>query len=129
MIKNRLELFKKRQREDADKMKAELVAPVAPAVPFGGDMQADIPESAEDNEQEAIHIDEYEFAEEYSREMSPPLLDPGRVPSDDRKLPIVQEEDDMRDLVSQVSDCISQSVQCEESSAVRHLHCEKCTNE
>lgn len=104
MLKNRLEQFKKRQREDAAKIQAEMADAVsaeagvaaAAAAPFGGDMHAevDVADTAD------IHEDEEDYVEDYEPEMSPEPADPRTMHFDDRRLPIVNEEEILRQLVS-----------------------------
>lgn len=96
---NRLEQFKKRQREDAAKLQAELggvlVNRKADADNFGGDMHAEVGE-AEDADDEA---DEDDYVEEYDPDMSPAPVDLRTMMLEERRLPIVDEEDELRALV------------------------------
>ena len=62
---------------------------------FGGDMHADVGD-AEDADDEA---DEEDFVEEYDPEMSPGPVDPRTMMLEERRLPIVDEEDELRALV------------------------------
>ena len=99
---NRLEQFKKRQREDAAKVQAELGGVIvnrkSEADNFGGDMHADIGD-AEDADDEA---DEDDYVEEYDPEMSPAPVDLRTMQLEERRLPIVDEEDELRALVGAV---------------------------
>ena len=61
---------------------------------------AAVADATEVTEAEAEAVEEEEEVEEYSREMSPELLDPATLPPEDRNLPIVHEEDELRALVS-----------------------------
>lgn len=94
VLKNRLEQFKKRQREDAAKVQAELGGTMASKAEdnFGGDMRAEVGE-AEEIDDEA---DEDDWVEAYQPEMSPSPADPKTMVLDDRRLPIVPEEDFFR---------------------------------
>ena len=100
VLKNRLEQFKKRQREDAAKVQAELGASIVTAQTdanaFGGDMHADVgnPDDADDE------MDEDDFIEEYDPEMSPAPLDPREMQFEERRLPIIDEGDNLRSIVS-----------------------------
>lgn len=94
---NRLEQFKKRQREDAAKVQAELggvFANLTDQKAFGGDMHADAGDEADDE------MDEEDFVEEYDRAMSPVPVDLRALHLEERKLPIVTEDDYLRELVS-----------------------------
>ena len=86
---NRLEQFKKRQREDAAKVQAELGGVIvnrkSDADNFGGDMHADVGE-VEDADDEA---DEEDYVEEYDSEMSPGPVDIRAMQLEERRLPIV----------------------------------------
>ena len=96
VLKNRLEQFKKRQREDAAKVQQELGGTVlttqADANVFGGDMHADIgiPDDADDE------MDEDDYVEEYDPEMSPEPLDQRTMQFEERRLPIIDEDDNLR---------------------------------
>jgi hypothetical protein len=94
VLKNRLEQFKKRQREDAAKVQAELGGTMASKAEdnFGGDMRAELGQ-AEEIDDEA---DEDDWVEAYQPEMSPSPADPKTMVLDDRRLPIVPEEDFFR---------------------------------
>lgn len=93
VIKNRLEQLRQKQRHQAIKVQEELGGTLANS--------AAIADATEVTEAEAEAVEEAEEIEEYSREMSPELLDPGKLPPEDRNLPIVHEEDELRALVSQ----------------------------
>ena len=97
VLKNRLEQFKKRQREDAARVQAELggvFANQSTGDAFGGDIQAEGADDADDE------MDEDDFVEEYDPCMSPVPVNLRAIHMDDRTLPIVTEEDCMRELVS-----------------------------
>ena len=100
---NRLEQFKKRQREDAAKVQAELGGVIvnrkADADNFGGDMHADVGEGEEADDE----ADEDDWVEEYEGNMSPPPADLRTMQLEERRLPIVDEEDELRALVGQSS--------------------------
>ncbi|WWC89448.1 uncharacterized protein L201_004372 [Kwoniella dendrophila CBS 6074] len=101
VLKNRLEQFKRRQREDAAKVQAELGGIIVKKTEdqFGGDMHADVGDDdqveMEDIEEED---DEDDYVEPYDREMSPLPADPKTMVLDERRLPIVLEEDDLQAL-------------------------------
>jgi hypothetical protein len=105
VLMNRLEQFKKRQREDAAKLQAELggvlVNRKAEADNFGGDMHAEVGE-AEDADDEA---DEDDYVEEYDPDMSPAPVDLRTMMLEERRLPIVDEEDELRALVRAFPEC------------------------
>ncbi|KAI5454835.1 hypothetical protein NCC49_002117 [Naganishia albida] len=90
VIKNRLEQLRQKQRHQAIKVQEELGGTLANS--------AAIADATEVTEAEAEAVEEAEEIEEYSREMSPGLLDPGKLPPEDRNLPIVHEEDELRAL-------------------------------
>ncbi len=108
MIKNRLEQFKKRQREDAAKVQAELGGVIVKkSDDFGGDIHAEGGDVEDDEEEEE---DEDDYVEEYKREMSPELWEPKELAMDERRLPIVNEEDDLRAMVCRlISDSDTQN--------------------
>ncbi len=99
VLMNRLEQFKKRQREDAAKVQAELggvlVKGKSDADNFGGDMHAEVGD-AEDADDEA---DEDDYVEEYDPEMSPAPVDIRTMQLEERRLPIINEEDELRAIV------------------------------
>jgi hypothetical protein len=107
VLKNRLEQFKKRQREDAAKVQAEmggvLVNQNNEPQAFGGDIRAEVG-IADDADDEA---DEDDYIEEYDPEMSPEPADPRTMHLDERRLPIVTEEDEWRALVIATTLCVS----------------------
>ena len=95
MLKNRLEQFKKRQRDDAVKatetasrLKQEEAAAAAAAEAEGGEVP---------DEQE---IDEDDWVEEYEPEMSPEPVEVNRMAMDDRRCRIVDELEHLRAIVS-----------------------------
>ncbi|KAJ9124314.1 hypothetical protein QFC22_001114 [Naganishia vaughanmartiniae] len=90
VIKNRLEQLRQKQRQQALKVQEEL----------GGTMATSsvLANATDVTEAEAEAVEEEEELEEYSRDMSPELLDPARLPQEDRNMPIVDEEDELRAL-------------------------------
>ncbi|WVQ99282.1 hypothetical protein IAU59_006414 [Kwoniella sp. CBS 9459] len=105
VLKNRLEQFKRRQREDAAKVQAELGGVIVnkPDDQFGGDMHADAGMGMGGSGADLGDIDEEEeeeedYVEAYDREMSPLPADPRTMVLDERRLPIIEEEDDLRAL-------------------------------
>lgn len=78
---------------------------VAKEVTFGGDMQADAGEYDDAAGDADDEVDEDDWVEEYDPEMSPPPAEVRDMTLDDRRLPIVEEEDHIRAIVSSVSLC------------------------
>lgn len=70
---------------------------------FGGDIHAEVG-IADDADDEA---DEDDYIEEYDPEMSPEPADPRTMHLDERRLPIVTEEDEWRALVSAITPGVS----------------------
>lgn len=94
---NRLEQFKKRQREDAARVQQELGGVFAGGAPqglFGGDLGVEGGNDADDE------LEEDDFVEDYEPEMSPAPVDLRALHLEERKLPIVTEDDYLRELVS-----------------------------
>lgn len=91
VIQNRLEQLRQKQRTQALRVQEELGGTITNMA---------IAAATEVTEEEAAAAEEEEEIEEYSRDMSPELLDPASLPQEDRNLPIVDEEDELRALVS-----------------------------
>jgi hypothetical protein len=101
VLKNRLEQFKKRQRDDALKAtESGHRSTLEKQVTFGGDMQADMGEDAEAGEDADDEVDEDDWVEEYEPEMSPEPVEIRDMTLDDRRLPVIEEEDHIRAIVS-----------------------------
>ena len=101
VIQNRLEQLRQKQRTQALRVQEELGGTITNMA---------IAAATEVTEEEAAAAEEEEIIEEYSRDMSPELLDPASLPQEDRNLPIVDEEDELRALVSLLKNndrCIS----------------------
>jgi hypothetical protein len=81
VLKNRLEQFKKRQRDDA--VKATETA----------SRKEDVPAEAAEEEEEEVEDD---WVEEYAPEMSPEPVDVGRMSLDDRRAQVVDEMEHLR---------------------------------
>ena len=99
VLKNRLEQFKKRQREEAAKQQQELgnkIVAQGEAATFGGDMHAD---GGEGEEYEDDADDEDDFIEDYSRSMSPGPVELKTLAQEDRRLPVISEAAFKRDVV------------------------------
>jgi hypothetical protein len=96
VIQNRLEQLRQKQRTQALRVPDELGGTITNMA---------IAAATEVTEEEAAAAEEEEEIEEYSREMSPELLDPASLPQEDRKLPIVDEEDELRALVREMESC------------------------
>lgn len=91
VLKNRLEQFKKRQREDAAKVQAELGGALSAQVRAENSVAAD---------------DNAEGIEAYDPSMSPQRVPISELPAADRNLPMVKASGALRDLVSYVH-CLS----------------------
>lgn len=103
VLKNRLEQFKKRQRDEAAKQQKALgdkLAAEGDANAFGGDMHA---EGADGGDPEDDAEDEDDVVEDYSRGMSPEPVGVKDITPLDRRLQILSESDFMRALVSTLS--------------------------
>ncbi len=98
VIQNRLEQLRQRQREQALKVQEELGGTLAEAE-LVAEMQ-NRPEERDEADEDDLMAEEAEEVEEYSRDMSPEPLQAKQLKFEDRSLPIVNEEDDMRALVS-----------------------------
>lgn len=96
VVRNRLEQLRKRQRDEAFHAQKELLAGVSDAVPtktWGGDMRIEsVPEAG-------VVSEEGEPVEEYSRDMSPDLMDVNRLSYEDRQIAIINEADNWKELV------------------------------
>ena len=99
MLKNRLEQFKKRQRDEAAKQEKALgdkLAAEAESSGFGGDMHADgIGEEGSEEEGE----DEDDVVEAYRRDMSPEPVGVQDLSLADRRLQVQSDGDFKRALV------------------------------
>lgn len=89
VLKNRLEQFKKRQREDAAHVQADLKA--------GADDESEESDLDPEYTGEEVEAEEEDFVEEYNASMSPAPVDVSRL-GDDARLPTVREADFMRTL-------------------------------
>ncbi|GHJ88471.1 hypothetical protein NliqN6_4873 [Naganishia liquefaciens] len=89
VIQNRLEQLRQKQRTQALRVQEELGGTITNMA---------IAAATEVTEEEAAAAEEEEEIESYSRDMSPELLDPASLPQEDRNLPIVDEEDELRAL-------------------------------
>lgn len=100
VLKNRLEQFKKRQRDEAAKQQKELgekMAAQREADAFGGDMHAEGVEAEEDEDEMG---DEDDVVEDYHRDMSPETVDVRAIAPEDRRLQVISEADFRRAVVS-----------------------------
>jgi hypothetical protein len=100
VLKNRLEQFKKRQREEAAKQQQALgqkMVAQGEADTFGGDMHADSGEVNGEAEDDAD--DEDDIIEEYSRSMSPTPINLKDAVVEDRRLPVLTEKEFKQALV------------------------------
>jgi len=98
VVRNRLEQLRKRQRDEAIQAQEELLAGVAKSASrnWGGNGRAEIVQT-DAVEQEVVPAEEVEA---YDRSMSPPLLDISSLPSEERQINALTEEEDRRALVS-----------------------------
>jgi len=99
VLKNRLEQFKKRQREEAAKQQQELgnkMVAQGETSAFGGDIHAD--GDGEGYEDDAD--DEDDIIEDYSRSMSPGVVDVRDLAQEDRRLQVLTEAEFKRSIVS-----------------------------
>jgi hypothetical protein len=100
-MQNRLEQLRQRQREQALKVQEELGGKIADT---GEQDDAALARQAAEAAAEEMDLgDEVDIEEDvelYEREMSPELVDGNKLPYEDRTLPIVDEEEDLRALVS-----------------------------
>jgi len=99
VLKNRLEQFKKRQREEAAKQQQELGSKMVAqgeTSAFGGDIHAD--GDGEGYEDDAD--DEDDIIEDYSRSMSPGVVDVKDLAQEDRRLQVLTEAEFKRSIVS-----------------------------
>lgn len=105
VLKNRLEQFKKRQRDDAMKASASGNRPVSKeAANYGGDMQAaEMAEYDQQAEEADDEVDEDDWVEEYDPEMSPGPVETRDMTLEDRRLPVIEEEDHIRAIVSDLA--------------------------
>lgn len=97
VLKNRLEQFKKRQREDAARVQAEMGGTLAGQTQgstLEGEMQTQGGDEADDE------MDEDDLVEEYDPSMSPRPVELREIHMDDRRLPVVTEAQYLRDLAS-----------------------------
>ncbi|EPQ59381.1 hypothetical protein GLOTRDRAFT_55317 [Gloeophyllum trabeum ATCC 11539] len=91
VVRNRLEQLRKRQRDEALQAQEELLAGVAHRA-----MDNEVPApSTAPAEREAVPAEEIE---PYDRSMSPPLIDITTLPSEERQIDIVTQEEDLRAL-------------------------------
>jgi hypothetical protein len=102
VIRNRLELLRKRQRDEALQAQEELLAGVVKSAQRG--------ESRPDVVQQPTDVDTAttEPTEPYERTMSPELVDISKLSFEDRQAPIITVLEDKRDLVSSIvggNDC------------------------
>lgn len=97
-----MEQFKKRQREDAARVQTELATGSAKRdnVPFGGDMRAEA--AGDDEADDEMEEQEDDWIEEYTKEMSPAPQEISKMIIEERRLPIVYEDDEWRAIVSSV---------------------------
>lgn len=100
-MQNRLEQLRQRQREQALKVQEELGGKIADT---GEQDDAALARQAAEAAAEEMDLgDEVDIEEDvelYEREMSPEFVDGNKLPYEDRTLPIVDEEEDLRALVS-----------------------------
>ena len=95
VVRNRLEQLRKRQRDEALQAKVELLggAAIEPRKQWPAEVNPLHFEQAE--EDVAMELDE---SEPYTRDMSPPLFEPGRLSYEDRQLQIVDPREEAKAL-------------------------------
>lgn len=93
-MRNRLEQLRKRQRDEALFAQRELLA-AGWRRNWGGDIRAEA--GVTDADLSKGHAEVYE---EYSREMSPPLISISTLNYEDRQIDIIHEEQDREALVA-----------------------------
>ena len=97
VVRNRLEQLRKRQRDEALQAQEELLAGVAKSASRKWGTEAATAIEPEAIEQEVVLAEEME---QYSRSMTPDLLDITRLSVEERQIDILTEEEDRRALVS-----------------------------
>jgi hypothetical protein len=90
VVRNRLELLRKRQRDEALQAQEELLAGVARSASRKA-MPDTVPLAVPD--EVVVEI------EEYDRSMSPPLIDISKLFVDERDMEVLNEKEDRRNLV------------------------------
>jgi hypothetical protein len=88
--------LRKRQRDEALQAQVELLA--AASLGHRNEQPADVEPLSSQQEGEDVEM-EVDETEAYTRAMSPPLFEPGRLSYEDRQLTIVKPIDDLRALV------------------------------
>ncbi|KAG8799943.1 hypothetical protein FRC17_006999, partial [Serendipita sp. 399] len=97
VVRNRLEQLRKRQRDEGLQAKAELLGGEGPV--SRKQWPAEVrPLPSEQLEEDTMDVDQ---AEPYSRDMTPPLFDHGRLSYEDRQLSIIDPVNDLRELLAQ----------------------------
>jgi len=88
--------LRKRQRDEALQAQVELLG--AASLGHRNEQHADVepPSSQKEDGDVEMEVDE---TEAYTRDMSPPLYEPGRLSYEDRQVTVVKPIDDLRTLV------------------------------
>lgn len=95
VVRNRLEQLRKRQRDEAIQAQVELLGKAA--IESTKQWPAEVrPLPSQQEEDEAMEIDE---VEPYTRDMTPPLFEPGRLSYEDRQLQIVDPLEELKALM------------------------------
>ena len=95
VVRNRLEQLRKRQRDEALQAQVELLGNAA--MESTKQWPAEVrPLPSQQGEEDAMDVDE---SEPYTRDMSPPLFEPGRLSYDDRQLQTVDPLEELKALV------------------------------
>lgn len=104
VLQNRLEQLRVRQREDALKVQSDIAAQVTHAAgraaPRGGNIEENELEDLDDEEEQLIEED---LLDAYSDEMAPELFHPSKLSYEDKQVPVVDELEEKRKLVSRTS--------------------------
>ena len=103
VLQNRLEQLRLRQREDALKVQSDVAAQVTHAAGRAGGWGAganDGGDDMEDIDEEEEQIIEEDMLEAYSEEMGPELFHPSKLSYEDKQVPVVDELEEKKKLVS-----------------------------
>lgn len=71
---------------------------------LAGDMQAEAEDYGDMGEEADDEVDEDDWVEEYDPTMSPPPAEVSSMTLDDRRLPVIDEEDHIRAIVSFIAE-------------------------
>lgn len=100
VVRNRLEQLRKRQRDEALQAQVELLGAANLGSRNQWPSEDELLSSQREDAQMEMEVDE---TEPYTRDMSPPLFEAGRLSYEDRQLQITKPIDDLRALACQIS--------------------------